>query len=99
MPFDECNHEGGGGGENPHDPDGLNSVAEAALISLSMNCERLGLCEYHAGLWMQGIMVQGLVATSQHNPGNESALFMIDNQIEVMLKQIETLKEERSKWT
>ena len=98
MPFDACNGEGGGDGHTPHDPEGLDAVAKASLMQLSMNCDANGLCEFHAGLWLQGLMIQGITNTVRKHEGDDEALAMMDEQIATLKTQLATLKEERTKW-
>ena len=100
MPFDDTNeddHGDGGGGYDPHDPEGLHVVARAALAQLSINCDINNLCEFHAGLWMQGMMAQAMVATVQQHEACDESLDMLTEQIAALEGQLETLKEERMK--
>ena len=89
MPFDEC--AGGGGGSGPHDSEGLKEVAAASLLQLSINCEANDLCEFHAGILMQAMMMDGLCATFDKHPDDRGAQQMLEDQLDLINRALTKL--------
>lgn len=100
MPFDDAPHEGGGHGPGDpgHDPEKLLEVANASLMMLEINCDDNGLCNFHAGLVMQTLMVQSMVSTVRAYSGDKDVMVMLSQHINTLTMGIETLKEEQAKW-
>lgn len=100
MPFDDTPHDGGGHGpgDDGHDPEQLMEVARVSLVTLDMNCDANGVCNFHAGLVMQTMMIEGMIATVRAHSGDEDVMAMMSEQINTLIRGVTNLKEEQAKW-
>lgn len=105
MPFDETPDNGGGGGgggdNHRHDPQRMYEMADGVLRGLSIACEVTDLCEFHTGMTMQVIMIDGLVKTVRKHVDDKkrkaAALNMCRMELDTLQTMQKKLEEEIAK--
>ena len=99
MAFDYDKNQGGGDGPEWSDDDkALAEIANAALMSLELNCEIQGLPIFNAGMMLMAMMGDGIVGHIDECEGDEGSVRLALQTLEHMERMTKHIQEGIAKW-